>query len=729
MGLDRRLRPLFILLLATVVVHHWFASTPWPLGGPNVILGVLTALLGLCHVLSRGVAASVAAQPPQGSRGLVMARGRSFVSGIVGGVGPAGPAIAAALLLLAWSIGVHLCAGQAVPVELAQLGLGIGVLAAAALAVDTIERAAWTTLAFVLSTFVSAVFGFAVVAVGDPFLGAWLSIADVRPASVEKTLLWGRLAGLATDASAFSAQLVVAAPLAFAALVHAPSAGPKWNRPICRAALYAALATMIAATVVSGFRSVAVGCLVSVVVVAVTAARLPAVRRRLLAVPALLAFCLLAVSNPFFSLARLVDGMGGGDQGDRPPHLADLAATTEDALADRAIGHKIVGLPAGERYVVQLRVRDDRGLQTVQETAGRAGRNGSVAIAWRPAANPGLASYELRLRQPSSSWSPWRRFEPSQDRLRPRIRALSPRGDAVVLDGIEYPPDVDIRRRPTPDGAAARLIPGQRYAVQVRAQSEHGYGPPSEIAAIANDAGVVSLTWRAASAGDVFLYQYRLRAASETRWDPWRLVTDGVGVSAEGFAKGIMRGRDRPEVEVHERLLDFPANTDWTRLAMPMIAWRHALDQPFGSGVFLPLAAFQRAGHRLTPDDAQVLVGMPRNQLLHATVVYGYPGLALLAAFYFCVLGSLFRSCRVAVRAGDARRLWLVAAVAGTLAAYGIHSLLHGFGPLRGDWGHFILVGLTFAVVRIVGAGRGERRDAMRSEAGGTGVAAPERVE
>ena len=132
---------------------------------------------------------------------------------------------------------------------------------------------------------------------------------------------------------------------------------------------------------------------------------------------------------------------------------------------------------------------------------------------------------------------------------------------------------------------------------------------------------------------------------------------------------------------------------------MTLTALRYSLEHPLGTGRYAPEPRHLPGG--LSPRVAEeVLRHTPHNQFLVVLVYYGYPGLALLAAFYLLIARSLLITARHYVRTRDADTLLLAAAVTGALAGYGANSLFHNAGPFVGDWFHFIIVGLVFSIER-----------------------------
>ena len=191
----------FVLLLAASVAYSWFASTPMPFGGPNAILAGAAIVLSLSYVLWR---AAPLREPS------------AIVSSVVKEFRPVIPIIAASMLLMVWALTVYLFTDTLRPVRIAQMGLGIGVLFAVYLSVDTVYRARLMALVVVGVALVSTLFGMAVLFIGEPFLSAWFRVAIVEISSLPSILGQGRIAGLATTTVGFSYQLAAAMPPAFA---------------------------------------------------------------------------------------------------------------------------------------------------------------------------------------------------------------------------------------------------------------------------------------------------------------------------------------------------------------------------------------------------------------------------------------------------------------------------------------------------------------------------------
>ena len=156
----------------------------------------------------------------------------------------------------------------------------------------------------------------------------------------------------------------------------------------------------------------------------------------------------------------------------------------------------------------------------------------------------------------------------------------------------------------------------------------------------------------------------------------------------------------RGDFGLNRRIVSFKDTSARARIPMALTALRYSLDYPLGTGRYSPEERHVPSG--LEPRIAEeVLKTTPHNQFLVVLVYYGYPGLALLGAFYLLVGWSLLKTARRSLRLRDTESMILVAAVTGSLAGYGLNSLFHNAGPFVGDWFHFITVGLVFSIERL----------------------------
>ena len=175
-------------------------------------------------------------------------------------------------------------------------------------------------------------------------------------------------------------------------------------------------------------------------------------------------------------------------------------------------------------------------------------------------------------------------------------------------------------------------------------------------------------------------YEIELRDKIETARELWR--------------------ESRADFGLNRRIVSLDDTSARARIPMALTALRYSLDYPLGTGRYSPEERHLPSG--LEPRVAEeVLAQTPHNQFLVVLVYYGYPGLVLLAAFYLLIGRSLLVTARHYLRSRDTESLLLVAAVAGSLAGYGLNSLFHNAGPFVGDWFHFVIVGLIFSIERL----------------------------
>ena len=175
-------------------------------------------------------------------------------------------------------------------------------------------------------------------------------------------------------------------------------------------------------------------------------------------------------------------------------------------------------------------------------------------------------------------------------------------------------------------------------------------------------------------------YEIELRDKIETARELWR--------------------ESRADFGLNRRIVSLDDTSARARIPMALTALRYSRDYPLGTGRYSPEERHLPPG--LEPRVAEeVLAQTPHNQFLVVLVYYGYPGLVLLAAFYLLIGRSLLATARHYLRSRDTESLLLVAAVASSLAGYGLNSLFHNAGPFVGDWFHFVIVGLVFSIERL----------------------------
>ncbi len=437
-GAPPRTRLLFALALATLITHHWFASTPLPLGGPNVVLGVLATLAAALHVARHG-----RAQWPT----------------LIASLRPAAAAIAVALLALVWALAVHGLTSTAAPLRLAQTALGLGVLCATCLAVQTQRQAILMAIVFVVATFVSALFGLAVAFLQEPFLSVWLLIADVQPKFLEALWASDRLAGIAADTPAFGYQLVVALPFALAALLFTPV--HRGHAPLIwlGGASYIMLMTFITALAIDGSRSVLVAATISSAFVVVLSLRSAAAAWRAGSAVALMALGFIVIFSPALhspsepkELPVLADAVDV-----RVPPIEGLAVgigAQPAASARSRVATEVRKLEPGATYTVQLRARHLKTAGRPGEIVATASPAGRITTSWQVPRDLNFIRYESRVRRMGEAdWSKWHRQGPIGD------NGLSQQAIATEMRHAEW------RRRWAPN---ARLLNWDAYSTNSR---------------------------------------------------------------------------------------------------------------------------------------------------------------------------------------------------------------------------------------------------------------------
>ena len=716
----------FGALAAAVFAQFWFASAPLPLGGPNIVLGAAAAALA-------GAAVALRFANAAGDCGVGTA-----ASALRDRFRPIIPIAAVAAALAAWALAVYAFTdtlGAAQARRLAHIALGIGVLMSAyAVAAGSGRRAVALAIAVAVAGAGSALFGIAMTFVREPFLSVWLSLASVQGNNLDAWLIGGRMVGLAPNTIALAQQLTLGIPIAFAALLYGTFGRGRGWRAAWDAAAFIALAALATALVATATRGALAGALAGMAIAALPAVRAPRAMRRLAVVCPLLAVWMFAVFNPIFAAddvaGIIAGGAGGGGRaaGGGGPAVYGLAAgvggltDSGGAGGGAKIGHTISYLVWGQEYELQLRARGERGFGPSAEAAGAADGGGALTIVWdAPDAGAGVLGYQFRLRRAGAGeWRSWRDMDATLSGAAPPIMGLAAAGAGDAALGAR--------------GALAAhtitgLTPGVEYAAQVRARGADGFGAYGEAVGSADGAGGLALAWRRPADGSaVGGYQIRIRPTGIPRWRLWRsfaLSADGAslrdqGVDRDAAARAVRDVYDG-NLRFNRRVVGYSTASTQARLPMAAAALRYSLDYPLGTGVYAPTAAHINKG--LSPGIKQiVLTRAPHNQFLLILVYYGFPGLVLLAAFYLLVGRSLMASGKAVFRDGDRRLRFLWAGVFGAMAAYGLASMTNNEGPFLGDWGHFIIIGLAFAIERI--AARDSAGGAVDGVAGANGAGA-----
>ena len=510
-------RLIFALLVAAVFGHVWFASTPLPFGGPNILPAIAAALLAVVLRLWR------AAPSLRGGVGVALGARRAFAAFFPKRFRSAAPVLLIAFAMWAWVHVVYLRADTFDSTRAGQFTVGIGVLFAS-LCVLSARRAGGLIAAIVVAVSLSALFGICVLAVGGPFVDAWLRIAEVAGKDLRTVLVDGRTAGATAHTATFGYHLTVAIPLAFAALIL--GAPVRWGRWALAsdAALLLLLTCMLAALAVNASRSAILGVAVGVCLCVVGAVTAPLGFRhggvvRLLVVGPLSLLAPLALFNPWFNVGDIVEELrpvrfqGGG--------VLNLEIGGQALLSDdpHVLGHRFEGCEPGVEYRVGLRAEYVQGVGMRSLRKTKADANGDIVITWRGDPTKSVVGYQFRLRKAgvggvegaggAGTGPVWRSFAP----------ALRSRGVRLAVSELTVGRAALTRGDPGIVGSTMRdLVPGQGYDLQLRAVVD---GPLSQASGHADEDGRLVFTWRNAVLPNGF-YRCRLRRSPDGPWSVWR---------------------------------------------------------------------------------------------------------------------------------------------------------------------------------------------------------------
>ena len=576
-------------LLATILAHAWFAGTPLPLGGPNVVLGGVAVLLALSLALCDHLA---------GKRFVAV---KNFV-----------PLAVISLLLVMWAAIVHVVNDTGPWLRVGKMGLGIGILFAVYLTVASAGRA-WLMIATgVFGATLSVLFGLAVVYLGDPFWSFWLDVSapvlnQMYPVSR------GRIAGLSNNIISLAYLLTVAAPSALVMLLYNPLRG-RSARLAWDGVLGGVMMILLAGMIVNATRSMLLGVMCgSVLVVALPVLMSPTLRKQTLR-----RLCLI-VPLTAIGMALLLMVVNAVERRAPPPTTGNV---TMSAIVTGCF--EPLGTLSGDM---------SRSGSWSGDCPASLQREGSYA-----------RHYGFTMDRDSAVVIDLASTEEANAYL--YLFAVTEAGGTVVGHN---------------DNGGRHVVLGRRDARIVSDYLQAGTYV------------IEATTYRPETPGE-FTLTVKTSNFTRTEADTRRPVTD--------------------------RLFNFGDPSFRSRLPLATVAFRHALEHPLGSGDYTP-----GGGHvGLVTDPwiaARISTTSPHNQFLEILVCYGFPGLALLMLFYVFVLRSLIHSSRWAMRYRDTDTLLLIAAVAGSLAAYLINSVFHPPGPFFEDWHHFFLIGLLFSIQRI----------------------------
>ncbi len=383
------------------------------------------------------------------------------------------------------------------------------------------------------------------------------------------------------------------------------------------------------------------------------------------------------------------------------------------------VGHVFVGLVSWFWYTVQIRQTDARGAVKIGEATAKPDEAGDIVLTWGEArVDSQIVSHQFRARKVSDrKWSAWQDFVPS----------LSSKVPTLFLIPADGERDVAMRRE---GGKTFRrhtltaLPAGLTYQMQFRARGEDVFGAETLAIDVYPDGdGAWTFTWREFGA-DVAAtgYQFRLWWRAKDRWWPWQdFVPNVEGTGRTKVALAGWLGEQKKNVaaaqttdslgavakgaSLKRRLMDPSAGI---RIHELNTVLRYVRDHPFGTGVYAP--GVFHVGDGLEDWLVEELLRLwPHNQGLHVLALFGWPGFALLVAFYICVLRPVVRCAVFAWRTADSDLRFLVIGVWGAWAAYSINTLFIPTSPFLGGWSHFYLIGLLFGVERIVRRSKLER--------------------
>ena len=511
----------FALLLAAVCGHIWFASTPLPLGGPNVLLTGLAVLgAGACFV-----APVLAAR--RDARAVLLVRRRRELRSI-------GPVLVTVGLAFAWAVVVSAANDSWDYLLLGKMAFGAGVLCAVFLTVNSVCRGNAFALALLVATAISALFGALLLLFGEPFTSLWLRLTQV-PDEQLSMLLRGASSGLAGHPSVFGNQLCVAIPVALSAVAWMASLERRRWRVLGVASCYALLAVVTTMLLVNGSRSSVIGTIAGVGTVAWVWLRRAGDRRRISIILALAVLSLVAL---WVGLGFL--GMSA------PPDAGEVRGLVAGGKAmrwdEKTVGHRFGGFEPGVRYEIGISEQYSQGRGPWIRINATADSAGDIVLAWRRSANDRILGYRFRTYPPGQRRLPSNEYvTPSLPTLTPpRVCAADREADLAVRDltAVTGVADVagsqtglwrEMQKRATPNmaqrvGAAVYLTDAVEHTVEIRACSANGHGPAAQTVTASAAGQPVILTWREPQNASQLEYQFRARPAGRATWGGWRMV-------------------------------------------------------------------------------------------------------------------------------------------------------------------------------------------------------------
>ena len=710
----------YAALLATILANAWFAGTPLPLGGPNVVLGVAAVLLALSLALCDFLA---------GKRLVVT---KNLI-----------PLTVVSSLLAGWAAIVHLFNDTGLWLTVGKMALGIGILFAVYLTVTGAGKAWFMIAAGVVAAFVSALFGLATIYIGEPFWSLWFVLANPSPLQTTP-VLWGRAAGLSSSTANFAYLMVIAIPSALAMLLYNPLRG-RGARLAWDSVLLLLLAVLVVALLANATRSAILGVVCGSFLVVVFPGARGQIVRRLHAV-VLPAAVVAALSSIAINLAEPLHTVSPILDPKEAPSTVAVAMPARVGYHPEPPGEFTLGVApsdcshslgplSGERSIPGAWSND---CPTSLQQEGSYARHYSFTLE-----DDGPVTIDLDSTEEANAYL--------------HLFAATETGDAALValndNGARYvglgQRDARITKRDLPAGTyiieattylpetpgefTLRVAPKVCFhflgtlfgSIKTISGAWSGDCPTSlhregsyarHYSFTLEEDGPLTIDLDAAEEVDAYLYlfsgtQTDAAALAMARDDKaTRITRDRLPAGTYTIESTTASPGTRGEFELRIHLPHDPVDSRSifsvsdesarTRLPMAVTAIRYALDHPLGTGEYSPDSSHISPGtdSKIAP---LVLTRSPHNQFLEVLVNYGFPGLALLVSFYVFALRSLIHSSRLAIRYRDTDALFLIAAGAGGVTAYLINSLFQPHGPFVDDWHHFFLIGLLFGIQRI----------------------------
>ena len=308
-------------IVAAILAYAWFASTPLPIGGPNVVVAAIAVILSF-----------------------------TLLNGRIRRFNYATPIIFVSVALLVWIIAIRMLTDTTSLSRVGQVALGIGIMVAVIVVVSNALSMRILIDTIVLGVFVSAAFGLCLNYFGEPFLSIWLRVTeqDIRHIAP----IWsGRIAGLSATVAGLGYLLTIGVPMALATHLNNPLRPPPL-RVVWDVATYLILICLIIAVIMNASRSVILGTVCGSLVIIALSLPSRAVRRRLFrTLPALIlgVVAFILVDHQLVSIDRQVDPTDGvavdaqpAIQGHEPPsELRDTTSESNETKEQEDLGSNV----------------------------------------------------------------------------------------------------------------------------------------------------------------------------------------------------------------------------------------------------------------------------------------------------------------------------------------------------------------------------------------------------